>query len=87
MSQTKWTPGPWSISYGYSDGGGALRQIETADEIIVDHVYGDENASLIAAAPDMAAALQLFLDSCDNSECMYCEKARAALAKAMGESS
>ena len=39
----------------------------------------------IAAAPDMEAALQAYVDACDNDECEYCIKAKAALAKARGK--
>lgn len=57
MSETKWTPGPWKFRESVGDGGGLLRQIETADDIIVFHVFDDDNARLISAAPDMAEAL------------------------------
>lgn len=87
MSETKWTPGPWALEEVMpEDKDWGLCEITASDDsFVATAVIGVANARLIAAGPDMAEALQLFLDNCDNSECMYCEKARAALAKARGQ--
>ena len=58
MSESKHTPGPWTV--GKSDAGFS---IYAGDLLIVDLVCGitddeaDANASLIAAAPDLLEAL------------------------------
>ena len=96
--QPKWTPGPWQINgshfygpdpdrflIGHMNGGGPF----------------DANLNLIAAAPDMATVLEYYADQfCEgfckdlpqagtyqpemDLDCSGC-KARAALAKARGE--
>ncbi|TPK42266.1 MULTISPECIES: hypothetical protein [unclassified Mesorhizobium] len=67
MSEAKHTPGPWDYFVGNANGRGLVR-IETANDApvagihIASMVRGTEseaNACLIAAAPDMLAALQI----------------------------
>ena len=89
--QPKWTPGPWEVA-------------ATADDLVVKgrakiastypsdgDVWGNANAHLIAAAPDMAEALEKALNFITNTESEMGETlpcgdaARAALAKARGE--
>lgn len=48
-------------------------------------VNRDANMALIAAAPDLYEALTAYVEDCDNHECEFCIRARAALAKARGE--
>ena len=99
----KFTPGPWRVMGPY---GGITRPWIDADlngskrSIIICGTEEDErgivgisNAALIAAAPDMYAALKDLLalpqnqcGNCDDeSECKFC-RASAALSKARGES-
>ena len=92
-ARTPWAPGPWMIGkmrYGYD------HVILTASDdpvalVVVagwDKRSAAAHATLIAAAPDMAAALAHLLDYFDGgiqpSE-MAVAKARAALALARGE--
>ena len=99
MSDCKWTPGPWrqATGVGYcairTDGG------VIADMRFVDRYYNPFDASLIAAAPEMAEALQALIDwfaaEDDHGKADFYERiamcetaenlARAALAKARGE--
>ena len=83
--ETKHTPGPWAI-----DGEGTNAMVRGADLTIVavrHRLTGpthEANARLIAAAPELLEALESILsDACDNGA--YWDKARAAIAKARGE--
>jgi hypothetical protein len=85
----KHTPGPWSVS-----------EINAANNVDEFHIFIEPNvaiierkiegqnecdmpdALLIAAAPELLEALQLVLHSKD---AIALEKARAAIAKALGE--
>ena len=91
--QNKHTPGSWSV---YNPG---LRAYITAkhpepaydgENIVVAELNGPEdarevNARLIAAAPDLLAALQAVLSVADRKTDEF-DKARAAIAKATGAS-
>ena len=80
----KHTLGPWFIDY---EGGGSMGRralLENADGETIGYLYEAEyeDENLIAAAPDLLAALQ---DLCDTlGECGMIERARAAIAKATG---
>lgn len=79
-----WTKGEWEIENG---------GIEGNDGIICDYVYGEANAHLISAAPNMAEALE----DITNKVIELCQSyghplpeysidmARKALSKAKGE--
>ena len=67
MTESKHTPGPWNNS---DDG-----RIYATGEIIADATYGclpraetDSNTRLIAAAPDLLAALQVIANCVADSE-------------------
>ena len=80
MTQTQHTPGPWLIANNGKDGkktdtfriwrnnpnqpqGIWFRNVGYA--CIAPHVHGEENANIIAAAPDMLSALEgLFKQFC-----------------------
>lgn len=109
MGATKWTPGPWEAS---NTEHGIQRSLE--DSVIVAvgtgfvvartsmrHKGGaeDANAHLIAASPDLAAALEALVNLIDSSHIVRGHadvedeqsldaytKARAALARARGDS-
>jgi hypothetical protein len=95
MSETKWTPGPWSVA----DDGCIRCSDANADYLIYaspwrsDAWSGDvqaiANGTLMAAAPDLYDALNRMLANyrSDGSEASErdIEIARAALAKARGE--
>lgn len=111
MSETRFTPGPWECKQVPTSSGRAFRigkdaMLEPGPRgcciIYDDYGHGTNersaNAALIAAAPDLYAALDELLDSFveDLMEVGYSEadlvdyetvvKARAAIAKARGES-
>jgi len=89
--QPKWTPGPWrATTHDHPEQGvyaGYRIAKMTGGEIQRDRA----NAHLIAAAPDMAEALEKALNFITNTESEMGETlpcgdaARAALAKARGE--
>jgi hypothetical protein len=109
MSETKYTPGPWSWGAKYIAKPISKRVVcvnEYDEECTTDQVYYDllahcmpdsydspqweANARLMAAAPELLEALQMYLVEVPIDEvCDYAEqckaKARAAIAKALGE--
>lgn len=98
--KTKHTPGPWTIvdenelgtvnsekePYGiYADGDESVRVAGIMCEYLAPSEVG-ANAQLIAAAPEMLAALQRVMQlavSADGDETF--EQVKAAIAKATGE--
>ncbi len=60
MSDSKWTPGPWSL-WGKAD---PSQVIASQSELVAQTVGGNDiaNARLIAAAPDLYAALERTLN-------------------------
>ena len=88
--QPKWTPGPWRAVMGSRH----VVDVFAGDRDVVS-VYGggvgfeyrDANAHLIAAAPDLYAALDGLLGLLDAGSLYEPQAyaARAALAKAIGE--
>jgi len=92
MSETKWTPGPWSV-------GPVQRSVRIIvhESGTVARVHGssqstmDEDAQLIAAAPDLYEAAkdaEALLRSIEGQNALADEllaRVRAALAKARGE--
>lgn len=88
--QPKWTPGPWAFHkrgqriYGGKTGGLDIAQMRINPD-------WEANAHLIAAAPDLYAALERALNFIANTEsemgeALPCgDAARTALAKARGE--
>ena len=106
MASEKHTPGPWQISRGRAGKNGTSLTIWRNDEgpnagddegntnwsWIAQHIHSEADARLIAASPDMLAALKeavavhgtpaRFLP--DEEEHSWCAVARAAIAKAEG---
>lgn len=96
---SKHTPGPWDV-LPYVDAIKILDSNGSSIALVCDR-WTDEpgmppdNARLIAAAPDMLAALQRlceqaemtedYRDSFDGTLVNACKQARAAIAKAKGE--
>lgn len=92
---TKHTPGPWTY---LNDNGvkridskqGLITLLDNAfGEYLHDSVENDANANLIAAAPDLLAALQTILDAWEKNRPFSLYKneiqtGRAAIAKATG---
>lgn len=90
MRATQHTPGPWHVdnyepafashkTYIYSGTPGTSR---TAVASIMRHAESEANARLIAAAPELLAALMLITHN-DTCNCDTCGIARAAIAKAV----
>lgn len=89
MKGFKGTPGTWSVNEkGQHWNNKSLTHLEVIfgedGECICDTVYQREDANLIAAAPELLEAL-LDLEA---RACIYVNtsKAKAAIAKALGES-
>jgi ABC-type branched-subunit amino acid transport system substrate-binding protein len=87
---TQHTPGPWTTDG--SAHSGDLDVISPAGRItLIDCEFSDEsedvltaNARLIAAAPDLLAALMDVLDADGDLDAMDFNRYRAAIAKATG---
>ena len=60
MNKHKHTPGPWAVEHPYGEGGIYVSGTNTA---LIAKIYHEQeaNARLIAAAPDMLAALRSLL--------------------------
>jgi hypothetical protein len=95
MTEHKHTPGPWRVGYGFAETG-----VFSADgETLVANTHGsarnfsreeqiaeqDANACLIAAAPDMLAALEAALSTGVLEHGGIADIVRAAIAKATGD--
>jgi hypothetical protein len=77
----------WAIRNGSDDNGAVIAHIPMQDDLILQ---SEANARLIAAAPDLLAALRNLLDASEryifSDECLReREAARAAIAKAEGQ--
>ena len=91
---TKHTPGPWFVGTGTSDQLGPVLAIVRKEEssgaaiAIIDTVPGDEfsqeNARLIAAAPELLDALVEMVEIAE-AQGHRVTRGRAAIAKATGE--
>lgn len=94
MSTGKHTPGPWRVGRHlgarsdvrliHKDAGDKGQGIP-----IIEGVVSLEDARLIAAAPELLSALERLLmiaDVCDAAELGALKQARAAIAKAEGQS-
>lgn len=94
----KFTPGPWEVGYGLLDGG-YLGIWKSGSETVVARISPTDretdedkaNAHLIAAAPDMYAALEEARDICCADNCgsyhtRTYKEWTALLSKARGES-
>lgn len=96
---SKHTPGPWQVGMAFDNYGEteiAIEHMTPAGNLVVAVALGglqgqDANASLIAAAPDLLAALQAIVkslvDQDDEGMIEHAQQmidARAAIAKATG---
>ena len=89
MSQVKHTPGPWK-AYPHDCCPGNWHWVAGLPGLGKTEVHlAEANAHLIAAAPDLLAALETWVDvlciNGDDCPLEYHQKARAAIAKARGE--
>jgi hypothetical protein len=95
MKTAQHTPGPWHIEKQRAPNGATYYRIHDTDDIraVIAQVIGDgrieyhENVRLIAAAPDLLAALQdlaNYVGGWDEPSSHPCGKARDAIAKALG---
>lgn len=85
MNETKATPGPWEVATS-RDVWSAV--IAPGVATICMEIENDADARLIAAAPDLLAALKWYVEHDDTDESEYYmagqNAARAAIAKAEG---
>ena len=96
------TPGPWTPIEQVTREPGEVRTWWEVHAFAsngigskhVAHIPSEADARLIAAAPDLLAALEDLVGYCDNcggtgmvgdNPCRWCSPARAAIAKAKGE--
>lgn len=96
------TPGPWKVvpPKPYAIYYQRKNELDNPDDIqIASHIYDEDHANLIAAAPDLLQWLQVILDHVDytNGACSLTEpvgavlsmyvikQARAAIARAEGQ--
>lgn len=94
MGATKFTPGPWYAMAGQGPISDQAAVFDEGDDLIADCRPIDDdvrsveenqaNARLIAAAPDLYAALEGVIAVADRRTVEF-DAARAALAKARGE--
>ena len=88
---TKHTPGPWERSHQSREVFGGGRHIASVHTAFGVWEANEANANLIAAAPDLLTALEAYLKDfdCVAADCrmLSCSLARAAIAKAKGETS
>lgn len=91
MKEFKGTPGPWGVNeIGQHWNNKALTHLEITygedGECICDTVYQREDASLIAAAPELLEALIKLVDIVDDVvHGPSTDAAHAAINKALGE--
>ena len=91
---TKFTPGPWTkqrrssnmidVTHNIFKAGAITHALCRVQARVTWVDEAEANARLIAAAPDMYAALQLFIIGANVSYVTALEIARAAIAKADG---
>ncbi len=87
MSESKHTPGPWELQGGYRDIMTKDARVCTVRHGYVTRETYHANARLIAAAPDLIAALRYVLELHDANEPIEpkdAELLRAAIAKVEG---
>jgi len=89
---SKYTPGPWKAHpTGLARSGLPEYQIHWSDigECVAEVVHGDADARLIAAAPELYAALEAIIAWEQSEDGPFAwevlDQAKAALAKARGE--
>jgi hypothetical protein len=92
MSEAKHTAGPW-MTNGTAietvvEPSYVIASVYEGDAVDIDSATADANARVIAAAPDLLAALKAFLDAGDGHDDFTDEwpAARAAVDKAEGRS-
>jgi hypothetical protein len=97
MSETKFTPGPWTWDFDRDDEQNAIVWLESDDNMRVCFLAHcakvsetHANAALIAAAPDLYEALAAIVDHETNKRDFFTwgkkvDAATAALKKARGE--
>lgn len=84
------TPGPWTVrpipNPGLVGHTGYAIDFNEDQEQVVDFVYEEADARLIAAAPELLEALEMAMEIGDQCSrgflCKFQAKARAAIAKA-----
>lgn len=95
MSDAKHTPGPWAVKAngrrGVAFNAQTFSVVDSRRVPLAGTVVDEADARLIAAAPELLEALEAAVpricsDACAKTHARECVNARAALAKARGES-
>jgi hypothetical protein len=91
MSEQKHTPGPWQVAHDWHDEDESLDYMRVvADSCVIANTILEDDARLIAAAPELLEALKLIAEWADSGRheedfSAIGNKARAAIAKAEGK--
>ena len=97
MSECKWTPGPWVVEYNLATGCNQVAAFEKSGnrclQVTVNSHNRCQDEALIAAAPELYDALDELADLMQGviegdykPDSLTLQVAKAALAKARGES-
>lgn len=93
MNEPKFTPEPWHVEKSENDFAVYVIASEKHGNLPICRMYGSmdtvaqDNASLIAAAPEMYAELEKFVELCYQCDCEgYARRSEEILRKARGES-
>jgi len=94
---TSYTPGPWTVAYRDTNGQAVVKAEHIEVATCWHHCVGaiekemEVNARLIAAAPDLLAALESVIEACEgyvpNTSKQVWADAYLAIAKATGSAS
>ena len=84
--KTEHSPAPWTIQHGHSTRVYLVndREGNAVGEIVYSDTRNPSDAQLIAAAPELLAALMRLLDDQRDASLPALEQARAAVYKAIG---
>jgi hypothetical protein len=83
--KTEHTPGPWTVTFGID--GAAIHNGVTIAKVNIDAIAWKTNARLMAAAPELLAALERIETALEHDPEIYADLlsiTRAAITKANG---
>lgn len=82
---SKHTPGPWKVADTLGEWDDYMVGDGSGDKIVAARIYTKEDAHLIAAAPDLLAALEVLVENGGIGPRGMFDDASWAIAKAKGE--